>query len=426
MKKSEPMKRFDRREYERSYREKRRIRARHIIDVSDNPWEYFDVPKGTILICNDLMTQVMPRKILPEVENKYRALQGYRESDVCIKPIFMRDPTGKRTALRGGYVDLWQKNRRIRIYDTKGFAQGYTTAAEFADIVAELYRVGQVVDLNLLPRLKDYTSLTNIIPNLISPEQVRAIPKLKPRQAKIRAPGPYIGSDAFGRDPSTIFYYDIRKAYIYGLAFILPDLAQKLAKAENLCKGRAKVVIKVLRAAIVGIMNSKDSPYYRPDLARFCYGVTRAELVSAMHAVENNNGTVYRWHTDGFLADTDVSHLINVGDDIGQWRVEAYKGLTLLATNTWWAGTPGNRKTCDGLIIKLGITEREVLEHFENFGDKSLEITCPDRFSWKTATWKAQTREINFCHSVKCMQDPHSPAEAMHLRSRPEEELWSI
>jgi hypothetical protein len=73
-------------------------------------------------------------------------------------------------------------------------------------------------------------------------------------------------------------------------------------------------------------------------------------MYDSMNKVIEAGGTVFRWNTDGFLADTRLDN-IDEGIGLGQWRVEGpYDSLTIMTLNSFWLGDKAIRDS--GLTIR--------------------------------------------------------------------------
>lgn|SRR5487761_82197 len=398
-----------------------RIRTREVVSLNGDYREGFS-EKGCILIDSDMMRERVPQWLVKSIKSSdlQDALQGYEVPLIGGGTALVRRqmhnaytgssevPNGKKwRSCEGGSLTIKDpaRRRRIEIFDTRGFMRKAATAKEFSGTISELYKIGREVGLKLLPVQKRYSSLTRIIPNLITPDQVRSV-RLKTSQKRLCASGPFISCQGFGRTEEVVYHYDLRKAYMIPLKKFFPELVENLAAAEDMASDSTAKILKVLRSAIIGQMKNADSPFYRPELAEFCYGTVFHLLDDAM---KQTGDEWYRAHTDGFMSP------VKLDLDPEIWKTEELNGLILLNSATWWENN--GPKVCKGIANRANLTKEELVSHWEEFGDKPLVKKTNPRFSWKTGKWISNEEEIQFDHYQQfCDACPLNPAEAIHAR----------
>jgi hypothetical protein len=52
-----------------------------------------------------------------------------------------------------------------------------------------------------------------------------------------------------------------------------------------------------------------------------------------MRQAVSHNGTVYRWNTDGFFTNVDISGELDRGSELGQWKHTVHRYLLIIQTN---------------------------------------------------------------------------------------------
>jgi hypothetical protein len=91
----------------------------------------------------------------------------------------------------------------------------------------------------------------------------------------------------------------------------------------------------VTQSVLPGKFLSPKLSTFRPDLGTYIRGTTRARLIEAMERAVANYGTVYRWNTDGFFTNVDISAELDVGDELGQWKHTVHDYLLIAQTNVF-------------------------------------------------------------------------------------------
>ena len=404
------------------YEERTRIRNRPVCEIQSIE-DAFDVERGQIIIARDLFKKVVPDFLVTNLEVRERlamisgASADMDGSTVVIKPHWEKTPRGGRFVY-GGCVEITRKGRRITILDPIGFLHGPGGAEEFAAVIAELHRIGEAVELNLLPKQKNYSSLTRIVPSLLTTEMVRRAPSPIGLLADQSASGPYMRCVAMGHTDETLWYYDINAAYLVGLRHFFPELTDKLWEAGKICRGgQAKTIIKVVRSTIIGMMMSPGNSFYRPDIAKACYGVTRRQLLDLLQRCDDIDGTEVRSHTDGTILDVDLD--VDEGDERGQWKKHRIDSFTLVGLNTWWAHPVRN---CDGLLKPTNVTETEMLQALADSDWKPITIDRGKRFSYRQGDWIDDEFILKFAHNRnRCFacQAGKGPAQDLHRIRQP-------
>lgn len=398
------------------YREQKRIEARKVLLVESNPWDYLGAPRNHIIICNNLITDVVP-KLLNDVplHDRVGACHGQTVTSFYGDKLYVRPFRATGGTLIGGFVELTRRDRRIRIYDTKGWG-GTFSAQSFWNMIADLWKVGEEVGLNLLPVRKQYTSIGRILPNLLTPALVAAA-RIPEELSDIKATGPYIRCQCFGTTSGGAWLSDVKNAYLYPVTLLFPEQGKKLTHALTLCKTQeARIVLKSLYSRIPGIMNRRGK-YYRPECAQFCYGWTQKKrLFPLLDSIDAVGGQEYRSHTDGSITDTKPDIEWHPEPQPGQWkRPVRLSRLTIADTNTWFSP----QRSCDGLLVKYGLTEERLIQHFREFGDKPLSLPIR-RFSYREATWVNEERSVRFNHDTRncasCLEGRGGPDVSMHLK----------
>jgi hypothetical protein len=408
-----------------------RIRNKEFVEVN-SLHQALDTGPNCVVICQDLMSKVLPdflmslnqstRRIALVGEPVYEGGIGFR-----IRPIWNRGARG--WLIKGGSVTVIDSDRIVQIVDPVGFTVSSCGVEKFASIVGDLYTTGRSVGLNLLPSQSNFRSLMNIFPRLLTVSEVASAIKPGPRLYKNSATGPYIHLECFGVSNQPLWYYDINSAYLVGLEHFFPELASKLFEArQEATLSETKTIIKVLTAGIVGMLNSPRNRFYRPDIAEACYGVTRNEFtIPLIESIESQGGTEVRTHTDGVIGTRLVS--VELGKDVGQWKIDKYETMTILGVNNWWGHRPdGSVHSCGSGLIRANTTESQVLKWFEERGDKPFPLEMGKRFSWKEADWVEQTYMLDprhdrtYCASCKA---GISIAQGLHLVRYGEDRLWN-
>lgn len=149
-------------------------------------------------------------------------------------------------------------------------------------------------------------------------------------------PTPEIGSVACGYIPGPIHEYDMVSAYASVMLEFpqLGDFAQTLDDARKQLNGNPTArVLKVTQSVLPGKFLSPKLPTFRPDLGTYIRGATRDRLVGAMERAVRAYGTVYRWNTDGFFTNVDISSELDIGNGLGQWKHTVHDYLLMIQTN---------------------------------------------------------------------------------------------
>lgn len=149
-------------------------------------------------------------------------------------------------------------------------------------------------------------------------------------------PSPEIGSVACGYIPGPIHEYDLVSAYASVMLEFpqLGDFAQTLDDARKALEDKpTSRILKVTQSVLPGKFLSPKLPTFRPDLGSYIRGTTRSILVDAMRQAVSHNGTVYRWNTDGFFTNVDISGELDRGSELGQWKHTVHRYLLIIQTN---------------------------------------------------------------------------------------------
>lgn len=154
---------------------------------------------------------------------------------------------------------------------------------------------------------------------------------------------PIQGQSVRGFVEGPIYAYDINSSF-NAIMSEIPDLvefSQTLWKARQelkLKKDPTERVLKIAPSVLPGKFGSGQPRYDRPDIMWHIRNRAVQKMYDAMNKVIQEGGTVFRWNTDGFLANIRLDNL-NEGKDLGQWRIEGpYESLTIMTLNSFWLG----------------------------------------------------------------------------------------
>jgi len=145
-------------------------------------------------------------------------------------------------------------------------------------------------------------------------------------------------SVACGYLPGPIHEFDMVSAYASAMLEFpqLGDFAQALDDARKNLEGKpSSRILKVTQSVLPGKFLSPKLPTFRPDLGTYIRGTTRSRLIAAMEAAVDNYGTVYRWNTDGFFTNVDISNQLDIGNSLGQWKHTIHDYLLIAQTNVF-------------------------------------------------------------------------------------------
>jgi hypothetical protein len=145
-------------------------------------------------------------------------------------------------------------------------------------------------------------------------------------------------SVACGYVPGPIHEFDMVSAYASSMCEFpqLGDFARTLDDArKRLDSYPTARVLKVTQSVLPGKFLSPKLSTFRPDLGTYIRGTTRARLFEAMDLAVANYGTVYRWNTDGFFTNVDISSELNIGNNLGQWKHTVHDYILIAQTNVF-------------------------------------------------------------------------------------------
>jgi hypothetical protein len=182
-----------------------------------------------------------------------------------------------------------------------------------------------------------------------------------------KEPGNLQGYWAFGHTGEPVYSYDIRSAYLS----VMAEFEALKPFADFIWKARQELVqandptahlLKLAATVMPGKFTSEHpgNKYYRRPLGLYIRGVTNERLRQAMHLANSVSAptmlNVHRYCVDGFIAHSDISKYLNIGDGLGQWKpVKKHNHLTIARTNVWFT----DREYKDG---GYHITEQQILD----------------------------------------------------------------
>jgi hypothetical protein len=228
-------------------------------------------------------------------------------------------------------------------------------------------------------------------------------------------PVPEIGSAACGYIPGPIHEYDMVSAYASSMLEFpqLGDFALTLNQARKDLDGKPTArVLKVTQSVLPGKFLSPKLPTFRPDLGTYIRGTTRSRLVSAMELAVADYGTVFRWNTDGFFTNVDISAQLDIGNDLGQWKHTVHDYLLLAQTNIF--KTDSKVRDC-GFNIDWDAVRDNPLE---------IKATIPN-INWTTLEQKLVPKVLRFDGGYhNCQRDGYGCHDELHYKREAIDQCW--
>lgn len=226
---------------------------------------------------------------------------------------------------------------------------------------------------------------------------------------------PEIGSVVCGFIPGPIHEYDMVSAYASSMLEFpqLGEFAQFLNQArKDLADKPTARVLKVTQSVLPGKFLSPKLSTFRPDLGTYIRGTTRSRLISAMDNAVANYGTVYRWNTDGFFTNVDISTQLDIGDALGQWKHTVHDYLLIAQTN----------------IFKTNLKQRDCGFNidWDAVRDNPLEFkaTIPN-INWTTLEQKLVPKMIRFNGGYhNCHRDQLGCRDGYHYKREAIDQMW--
>jgi hypothetical protein len=153
---------------------------------------------------------------------------------------------------------------------------------------------------------------------------------------------PIQGNSVFGYIEGPVYEYDINSSFGATTAAIpeLSEYVQHLWNARQELADRQDPAARIMKLALTtisGKFGSGQKRYNRPDLMWYIRNTAVQKFYDAMNMVLEQGGMIYRWNTDGFVANMRIDNL-DEGPDLGQWRIREYPDLTILGQNIFWMG----------------------------------------------------------------------------------------
>lgn len=224
-----------------------------------------------------------------------------------------------------------------------------------------------------------------------------------------------IGSVACGYIPGPIHEYDMVSAYASTMLEFpqLGEFAQFLNQArKDLDTKPTARVLKVTQSVLPGKFLSPRLPTYRPDLGTYIRGTTRSRLVDAMERAVKNYGTVYRWNTDGFFTNVDISDELDIGSELGQWKHTVHDYLLIAQTNIF--KTDSKVRDC-GFNVDWDAVRENPLE---------FRATIPN-VNWTTLEQKLVPKTIRFNGGYhNCKRDGLGCRDGYHYKREAIDQCW--
>jgi hypothetical protein len=228
-------------------------------------------------------------------------------------------------------------------------------------------------------------------------------------------PATEASSVACGYLPGPIHEFDMVSAYASSMLEFpqLGDFAQALDAARKSLEGKPTArVLKVTQSVLPGKFLSPKLPTFRPDLGTYIRGNTRALLIQAMERAVAAYGTVYRWNTDGFFTNVDISRQLDIGDNLGQWKHTVHDYLLIAQTNVF--KTNLKSRDCGYNIDWDAVRENPLLIH------TSMPTT-----DWTTFTEHNAPRVLKFDGGYhNCEHDGYGCHGEYHYKREAWDQLW--
>lgn len=228
-------------------------------------------------------------------------------------------------------------------------------------------------------------------------------------------PSPEIGSVACGYIPGPVHEYDLVSAYASVMLEFpqLGEFAQVLDDArKNLGSKPTSRILKVTQSVLPGKFLSPKLPTFRPDLGSYIRGATRSKLVDAMERAVKDLGTIYRWNTDGFFTNVDISSQLDVGDNLGQWKHTVHDYLLIVQTNIF--KTDSKVRDC-GFNIDWDAAREDPL---------TVRATIPN-INWTTLEQRVVPKVLRFDSGRhNCRLDGYGCHDGVHYRREAIDQCW--
>jgi hypothetical protein len=224
-----------------------------------------------------------------------------------------------------------------------------------------------------------------------------------------------IGSAACGYIPGPIHEYDLVSAY----ASVMLEFPQLGEFAQALDDARKRLgdkptsrILKVTQSVLPGKFLSPRLPTFRPDLGTYIRGTTRSRLVDAMERAVKNYGTVYRWNTDGFFTNVDISDELDIGNALGQWKHTVHDYILMVQTNIF--RTDSKVRDC-GFNIDWNEARANPL---------SVQATIPN-VNWTTLEQKLVPKVLRFDGGYHdCLRDGYGCHDEIHYKRDAIDQMW--
>jgi hypothetical protein len=224
-----------------------------------------------------------------------------------------------------------------------------------------------------------------------------------------------IGSAACGYIPGPIHEYDLVSAYASTMLEFpqLGEFAQALDDARKKLEGKPTArILKVTQSVLPGKFLSAKLPTFRPDLGTYIRGTTRARLIDAMQRTVKNYGTVYRWNTDGFFTNVDISSELDIGNALGQWKHTVHDYLLIVQTNIF--KTDSKVRDC-GFNVDWDAARANPLE---------VRATIPN-IDWTTLEQKLVPKVLRFDGGYhNCKRDGYGCRDEYHYKREAVDQCW--
>jgi hypothetical protein len=252
---------------------------------------------------------------------------------------------------QGGFI--WLKNSRgqtATIYDVKGLFQLAWSQVRHLyksdDLASIMTRTREsLANVGLGPYKSQWYRCSSVADNLwrrlerdLDNFGLRNVPAVQAPKGR----GNLQGYGYFGHTDEPVYSYDIRSAYLAVMAefpALRPFTDRLWAARRDLEEAHdpAAFILKLTATVIPGKFGSArfGGRYYRPVLAQYIRQRVNQQLTDAIHRMDGDR--VYRWCVDGFLAGEDISHRLDIGSGLGQWKpLRSHSSLTIAGTNLWW------------------------------------------------------------------------------------------
>jgi len=201
-----------------------------------------------------------------------------------------------------------------------------------------------------------------------------------------KGPGNLQGYHVFGHTDHPVYSYDIRSAYLSVMAEFdalrpFTDYVWHARRELEQANDPAAHVLKLLATIMPGKFTSehKGNKFHRPVLGQYIRQTVNRRLEEAMLITDKFEApthlNVFRYCVDGFIAFSDISRYLEIGDGLGQWKpIKRHEYLTIAKTNVWWT----DREYKDG---GYHVTEADLLNGLSN--DPFSIRTSRTVFDWE-------------------------------------------